>query len=417
MRHAMEPLTVGYDWEMAVLRKTGESVGESDAERLSDELRRRLPWSQPGTDLELLESRIGCVRSFPELLRKSERFDAELRKALDRRGWSLLRGGSRPFEREPIGSHIHVGTLSDWNAGIRVQNGMAKYVAPLAALMANSPVYRGRTGRFKSYRLASGAEWCSMPQTLVPPELAQPTWAGDVASKLAGGSTVEFRAADGAGSTRLMCEAVALVAGLMWHVAEREPPDELTPDAYRAILLNRWRAAKRGLQATLEWEGAETPVDEVLTTMVELAEDGMRLLDADPGDLGLIRRMIAGRQTQADFQLAVLEAERGDACRFTRVMANIQRDPRAFEKYLRRAPALSPVPPDDHVEEIVRAIGKETDYPFLLRAAPLPPAELDRVLSELVEEEALLVSRGPTGVRLYTRFELGRRSDSGRRQA
>ena len=67
MIRLIEPLTIGYDWEMAILKKTGENVTEEDVTWLSDELRRRLPWGQPGTDLELIESRIGAVGTFREL--------------------------------------------------------------------------------------------------------------------------------------------------------------------------------------------------------------------------------------------------------------------------------------------------------------------------------------------------------------
>jgi len=403
MSHVMEPLTVGYDWEMAALKRTGECIGEKEAERLTDELRRRLPWSQPGTDLELVESRIGCVSSFADLLSKSERFDSELRAALSKEGWSLLRGGARPFEMEPIGSHIHVGTFGSWRDALRVQNAMAQYVAPLAALMANSPVYRARAGDYKSYRVASFAEWCSTPQQLVAPEFAQPSWGGDVCSKLAWGPTVELRVGDGAACTRFMCEAVALVAGLMWHVAENEDDVAPTSESYLEMMVNRWRAARHGLQAVFTRDGEEVPADALLTSMVGLAEDGIRLLGIGTRDLRVVRSMISKRQTQADFQLAVFEAERRDPYRLTRALANVQRDPRAFEKYLRRAAELPAVSPGDPTEDLMASIGRETPYPALLRATPLPPAELDRALRRMVERGLLSETRSPMGTRLYTR--------------
>lgn len=406
MRRRLEPLTVGYDWEMAILKKTGENVKENDVERLSDELRRRLPWAQPGTDLELIESRVGCVSSFPELLRKSERFDDELRKAVDRHGWSLLRGGARPFEREPVGAHIHVGTFGNWEQAVRVQNGMARYVAPLAALMANSPVYRGRWGDYKSYRVASFAEWCSMPQPVVEPALSQPSWGEDVCTKLAWGPTVELRVGDGAACTRFMCEAVALVAGLMWHVAERGDDHPYSVEDYDAMMLNRWRAAKHGLQAVFLWDGEEVAADALLTTMVGLAEDGMRVLGVSGGELSVAKAMLRKRQTQADFQLAVFEAESRDAHRLTRTMANIQRDRRAFEKYLRRAAALPSVAPGDHAGELLASIGKETPYPVLVRETPLSPARLDVILSGFVGSGDVVEGRSELGVRLFTRTDL-----------
>jgi gamma-glutamyl:cysteine ligase YbdK (ATP-grasp superfamily) len=406
MRHYLEPLTIGYDWEMAVLNKTGENVTEEDVTWVSDELRRRLPWGQPGTDLELVESRIGGLRSFGELLAKSQRFDHELVRTLRKREWALLRSGTRPFEREPVGAHIHVGTVRDWTAAIQIQNAMARYVAPLVALMANSPIYRGRTGEYKSYRVASFAEWCSSPQAIVEPSFAQVTWGSDVCTKLAWGSTVELRVGDGVSSTRLMCEVVALVAGLMYHVAEKDAGRRLSGEDYEAIMINRWRAAKSGLQAVLTWEGGQVPAQTVLTSMVGLAEDGMKQLGASPSDLRLVRAMLRKRQTQADFQLAVFEKERRDPHRLTRTMANIQRDPSAFEKYLRSAPTLPIVQPGDYAEDLLSRIEVETPYPLLLRRSPLGPAALDSILAQFVREGRRTERRSELGVRLFTRAEL-----------
>jgi gamma-glutamyl:cysteine ligase YbdK (ATP-grasp superfamily) len=414
MTRLIEPLTIGYDWEMAILKKTGENVTEEDVTWLSDELRRRLPWGQPGTDLELIESRIGAVRTFAELLAKSERFERELRRILKEKEWVLLRAGTRPFEREPVGAHIHVGTIRDWTAAIKIQNAMARYVPPMAALMANSPIYRRRVGEYKSYRVASFAEWCSAPQEIVDPSFSQPNWGGDVCTKLAWGSTVELRVGDGVSSTRLMCEVVALVAGLMYHVAEHEQDARLSEDDYDTIMVNRWRAAKHGLQAVLTWEGEEVPVQTVLTSMVGLAEDGIKLLGASSKDLRVVRAMLRKRQTQADFQLAVFAKERGDAHRMTRTMANIQRDPSAFEKYLRRAPTLDVEKPAEYALDILSAVGVETPYPLLLRQTTLAPAALDRILERFVRDGRLLVSRSSLGNRLYTRTEF---ADTGAAEA
>jgi hypothetical protein len=203
-----------------------------------------------------------------------------------------------------------------------------------------------------------------------------------------------------------MCEVVALVAGLMYHVAEHELDARLTEEDYDTIMVNRWRAAKHGLQAILTWDGEEVPVQTVLTSMVGLAEDGMKVLGASPRDLRVVRTMIRKRQTQADFQLAVFAKERGDAHRMTRTMANIQRDHSAFEKYLRRAPTLEILKPADYALDILSAIGIETPYPLLLRQTTLAPAALDRILDRFVRDGRLSVSRSRLGNRLYTRAEL-----------
>jgi gamma-glutamyl:cysteine ligase YbdK (ATP-grasp superfamily) len=403
MGRIFEPLTVGYDWEMAILRASGENVTEKDVELLSDDLRRKLPWAAPGTDLELIESRIGAVGSIPELIKKSERLERELRALLKKKGWFLLRSGARPFEREPVGAHIHVGTIGEWAGAIRIQNAMVPYAAPLAALMANSPVYRGRAGEYKSYRVASNAEWCSAPQPLLSPMFSRAEWGRDVDVKTAWGATVELRVGDGVSSTRLMCELVALSAGLMYHLSEHELDREMAEKDYRAMMVNRWRATKYGLQAVFRWNGEELPVRTLLTRMVDMAQDGMELLDFDKSDLRIIRSMIAKGQTQADFQLAVFAKEKGDAHRYTRALANIQRDPAAFEKYLRRAPVLSDVAPASHRDELLSRIEVETPHTDLFRATPLSPAQLDAVLAGFAADGLIREGRDSRGLRTYTR--------------
>jgi hypothetical protein len=143
----------------------------------------------------------------------------------------------------------------------------------------------------------------------------------------------------------------------------------------------------------------------------------MELLGASRGDLRIVRTMIRKRQTQADFQLAVFAKERGDAHRMTRTMANIQRDPRAFERYLRRAPTLDVVKPDDYAAHLLSAVEIETPYPLLLRSSPLSPAALDAMLDRFVEDGRLLATRSNLGVRLYTRAEFAGAGAGARRRA
>jgi len=403
MRHAFDPLTLGYDWEMAVLRPSGENVSEKDVTVLSDELRRKLPWAETGTDLELLESRIGTMRSFEEALDKSRRFDAVLADDLKRRGWGLLRAGARPFQLEPIGAHIHVGTVRSARDAIAVQNGMIRYTAPLVALTVNSAVYRARSGQYKSYRVASFAEGCSAPPAVYRASMSQWIWGTDVNAKHTWGSTVELRVADCVGPSRLMCELMALVAGMMVHVAENEYGRPVTERTYREALLNRWSAARHGLQAVFQHEGRRIEAASLLTDMVEMAHDGMELLGASASDLRLIKQMIRKRQTQADFQLALLELEDNDPYRFTRTLMNVQRDRRAFARYLRTAPTLPPVDPEDHDEFVLGLIEIETPYYVILRGTPLGPDALDRLLAGFLKRGLVREERTSFGDRTYTR--------------
>jgi len=231
-------------------------------------------------------------------------------------------------------------------------------------------------------------------------------WSTDVCAKLGASSTVELRVGDSVSSPRLMCEIAALVAGLMHHVAENDDGQPPSETAYSDMMLNRWQAARHGLQAVFRADGRRAPVQSVLTEALARAQDGMKRIGVVPGDLGLVRTMIEKRQTQADFQLAVFSLEGGDPHRFTRAMANIQRDPRAFERYLGAAPALGERRPDEPADIVLARIEIETPYPVILRATPLAATHLDSLLGQLVENGAVREGRNRLGVRTYTRIGL-----------
>jgi hypothetical protein len=204
-----------------------------------------------------------------------------------------------------------------------------------------------------------------------------------------------------------MCEVAILVAGLMYHLSQfpDQGEGEVAYDEFMAMMLNRWRASKYGLQATFVWKGEEVPAERMLTQMVEMAHDGMKLMGASSADLRTVRRMIQKRQTQADFQIVVFSKERGDAHRFQRTMANIQRDSRAFEKYLASAPVLPTIEPPSYEDELLSVIEVETPFSNILRASPLGPAQLSDMLARLVEEGRLSVGRSRHHERVYTNPE------------
>ncbi len=398
---------MGYDWEMALLQETMESAGEKEITRLANDLRTLLPWSRVGIDLDLLEARLGIIKNWDELLERNQTFLRQAKKVAGKRNYLILPLGARPTEEMPIGSHIHVGTVYDYPAATALTNQMMKYVPCFVALMCNSPLSRFQVGGYKSLRVAHNAEWCSTPQRLQHPRFARPSWGEDTSVKLPSKPTIELRCGDSTSDPRLMCECTIFTAGVMYGLSrnlERKSL-EYDPDEFFWNSVNRWRAAKYGLQAIFRWEGKEVPVTDVLKEMLNLAEEGINLLGAEVGDLITIAQMIEKRQTQADFVLTIFELEK-DPHRLLRALATIFQDEEAFRKYLDRAPVLPLVEPMDIKDHILSKITVEITLHDLSLFSPLSPWDLDRVLDELERDGLIEVKYDPIWGKMYTRKDL-----------
>lgn len=406
MKPLFDPLTMGYDWEMAVLKETMESAGDEEIIRLSDRIRNALPWSRVGIDDDLLEARLGTVRSWEELVEKNTNYMEVARKLAAKKKYIILPIGARPTEQSPIGSHIHTGTCTDFSGALAVKNRMLKFVPIFVGIACNSPVYRFKTGEYKSYRIFTNAEWCSSPQQPFHPRLSRGIWGEDVTVKAWWNETIELRCCDSASDVNLMCELTVLAAGLMYALSKDRDTRrmECDPKDVYWSAINRWRAAKYGLQAKLRWDGEEKPISEMARSMIDIAQEGMSILGAKKSDLVLIHKMLKKRQTQADFLLALQKLD-PDPHRFLRAIANVyERDHDAFKKYLDMAPTLPVVRPLSMEEFLLSKITKEIPAFQLAIHTPLAPYDFDRLIERLEGEGKIRVEQDEKSGRRMTRL-------------
>lgn len=406
MKPLFSPLTLGYDWEMAVLKETMESAGDEEIIALSDRIRNALPWSRVGIDEDLLEARLGTVRSWVELVQKNVEYMREARRLAAKKKFLLLPIGARPTEESPIGSHIHTGTCSDLPRALALKNRMMRFVPVFVGMAANSPVYRFESGEYKSYRISTNADWCSDPQQPFHPRLCRGTWGEDVAVKVWWNNTIELRCCDSASDVNLMCELTVLAAGVMYALSKNLDIERMecsAEDVYWTAV-NRWRAAKYGLQAKLMWNGEERPISEIARSMIDLAEEGMSILGASKNDLVVTRTMLKKRQTQADFVIAMQKCD-PDPHRLLRTIASIyEEDNDAFKKYLEMASKLPVLEPMSIEEFLLSKITKEMSAFEVGIRTPLSPYDFDRLIEKMEAERKVKVDMDEQWGRRITRL-------------
>lgn len=406
MKPLFSPLTLGYDWEMAVLKETMESAGDEEIIALSDRIRNALPWSRVGIDEDLLEARLGTVRSWVELVQKNVEYMREARRLAAKKKFLLLPIGARPTEESPIGSHIHTGTCSDLPRALALKNRMMRFVPVFVGMAANSPVYRFESGEYKSYRISTNADWCSDPQQPFHPRLCRGTWGEDVTVKVWWNNTIELRCCDSASDVNLMCELTVLAAGVMYALSKNLDIERMecsAEDVYWTAV-NRWRAAKYGLQAKLMWNGEERPISEIARSMIDLAEEGMSILGASKNDLVVTRTMLKKRQTQADFVIAMQKCD-PDPHRLLRTIASIyEEDNDAFKKYLEMASKLPVLEPMSIEEFLLSKITKEMSAFEVGIRTPLSPYDFDRLIEKMEAERKVKVDMDEQWGRRITRL-------------
>ena len=404
-KNPFHSLTVGYDWEMAVLKNTTESVGEDEIKKIANEIRRKIPWARAGIDIDLLELRMDIISDWQEFKEKNTTLIEFAMKIAKRKGFTIIPIGARPTEQMPIGSHIHIGTVTDFTDATRIANGMIKYVPCLIALACNSPFSRFDIGEFKSYRIIYNAEWCSFPIEMRIPHLARGGWGEDVQVRLPRKPTIEIRCLDSTSVINLMEEYVALSAGLMYGVGMRMKKIKEEKDIMKWQAINRFRAAKDGLQAIFHWDGEEKPVSEIFPEIFSLANEGMKIFGASQDDLKITKRMIKKRQTQADFLLMFTELDRDPVSLF-KTISNVLSVENAFKEYLRKAKKLPVKKPLLMEDFILSKITKDVPYFHLYLITPFPPFYLNKILKRL-EKDKKIVSRVSTyeGI-LYSRTDL-----------
>lgn len=397
-----EPITVGYDWEMALLKETTESVGMDAIRKIANEIRGKIPFARVGMDIDLLELRMEIQSDWKTFKEKNRILIDCAKKIAKRNGYTILPLGARPTEQMPIGSHIHIGTITDFTDATRIANAMIRYVPCLIALACNSPFSRLSLGQFKSYRIIYNAEECSLSNEIRIPRFAQGGWGEDIQVRLPEKPTIECRCLDSASDINLMEEYVALLAGLLFGIGKKSTGMRNKENEIKDASINRFRGAKHGLQAFFIWNDKETPVTDIFPEIFSLAQEGLESFGASLDNLKTIKKMLRKRQTQSDFLMMLSEIDR-DPSSLLRTIMNIYSDENAFKQYLEKArklPLRKPIVLEDF---ILSKITKDVPYNHLNLLTSLPPYYLNRIL-EKFEKEGKIISRVlPYEGKVYTR--------------
>jgi glutamate---cysteine ligase / carboxylate-amine ligase len=227
-----------------------------------------------------------------------------------------------------FGLHMHV-AVDDPEKAIRVVNGIIVHLAPLLALSANSPFWRGEPTGLASTR---SAVFAAFPRSGPPPRFRDYADYAEVVGQLEKTGciadythiwwdvrlhprlgTIEFRMCDAV--TRVE-DAVALTAfcqALVKHLCEQYERGEEIPSYHRILTTeNKWLVARYGLEAPL------MDLDTGRRNRVpaaQLVRRALRTLEPHARELGSERelegvREILSRGNGADRQLRTWNANR-----------------------------------------------------------------------------------------------------------
>jgi gamma-glutamyl:cysteine ligase YbdK (ATP-grasp superfamily) len=384
--NVFHPRTFSTDWEVMILDKLERCVSDEKLNAFTGVLRREfeLPIC---TDWDTLELPMGINTSFEQLWGRIQAVTDRATQVVREFDLDVFPAGAHPLQFPFNASHVHVGTLFDECAGIRLENQMLPYTPAFAALAANSPAAQGRRGEYKSYRVHMLAHGCTVPASARDPQLAQNTWGSDAAPKLDGVPTMEVRITDAASSRRFLAELATFVAAYVHHCGTRVEAYRPSPDEYHESMTNRWAAARYGLQATFRWSGGARPVVEVLDEMLDGCREELAVLGIRRSDLTLIEAMIAKRVCQADFVLDLAERYPDPYC-LASAYAKLVRHWTVFDEYLSSAGTLEPVPLLDEeaiLAEHLAVIGEGTHFYRSRETMHLPPPAADALIEQMIE--------------------------------
>jgi carboxylate-amine ligase len=219
-----------------------------------------------------------------------------------------------------FGMHVHV-AVDDPEKAIQVVNGLLPHLAPLLALSASSPFWRGEpTGLSSSRQMVFAA----FPRSGPPPRFRDYADYAEVVGQLETHiwwdirlhprlGTVEIRICDAV--TRVE-DAVALTAycqALVKHFCEQYEAGEEIPSYHRILTTeNKWLAARYGLEAPImdlaTGRRNRIPVAQVIRRTLRAVEPHAKELGSER-ELEGIRDLLA-RGNGADRQLRVFNANR-----------------------------------------------------------------------------------------------------------
>lgn len=227
-----------------------------------------------------------------------------------------------------FGLHVHV-AVDDPEQAIQVVNGMLPHLAPLLALSANSPFWRGEPTGLASTR---SAVFAAFPRSGPPPRFRDYADFAEVVGQLEKTGciadythiwwdirlhprlgTVEIRVCDAV--TRIE-DAVALTAycqALVKYYCEQHERGEQVPSYHRILTTeNKWLAARYGLEAPL-MDLATGRRNRI--SAAQVVRRTMRAVEPHARELGSERELegvrdILARGNGADRQLRVWNANR-----------------------------------------------------------------------------------------------------------
>lgn len=184
-----------------------------------------------------------------------------------------------------FGMHTHIG-INDNALLVQVFNALRPYLAPLLALSANSPFYRGRDTGLSSYR---AMQFLLMPRTGTPPLISSvETEQARIADLMQRGSihkaasiwtdarlhplynTIEVRVCDMQTAPQ-EAAALAVLTGAIAIWLAQQIQSGKQPDTGDDWLLreDRWQAARRGIGATLQQRQGAQKVSDFWFAMLE----------------------------------------------------------------------------------------------------------------------------------------------------
>jgi carboxylate-amine ligase len=214
------------------------------------------------------------------------------------------RFGLTAREQLTSGCHVHVAVADDAE-GVAVLDRIGPWLAPLLALSANSPYWRGVDSGYQSFRSQVWARWPTSGPTrhFGTPEAYHAAVDGLVATGTildlgmiyfdarlsARYPTVEVRVADVCLSANTTTLLAALVRGLVETAARAvdSPPPEAPVEILRTAL---WRAGRSGLTGDLvdprTWRPA--PAHDVVGALVAHVREAL----VDAGDLDSVTELL-----------------------------------------------------------------------------------------------------------------------------
>jgi len=400
-----DPKTYSTDWEIMVFDRKERAVSTDKLFGFAGALRHELDLPIQ-IDMNTVECAMGVNHSFAQIGERITKVTDRLTSMLAEYDLDPVPLGSHPRETMYNAAHVHVGTLRDETAALYLEADLIPYTAVFAALAANSPVCPpGRRGEYKSYRVRNQAHGCTRPSSIRTPETAQPNWGMDAGPKLHGVATFEVRVLDCASSRRFLAELATFVAAYVHYRGGRVTKEPTTGDSYERSMVNRWYAAKYGLQATLLWDNGPKPVVEILDRMLDECADSLAQLGCTRRDLVLINRMIEKRTNQADYILD-LANRYAEPFALASAMIKTLRHWDAFDNFLDRAPTLEPAPAPSRESvrnEHLALIGEGTHFYRSREAMNLPPPVADRIIDDLVREGRVKLEQTREGGTLLTK--------------